>query len=273
MPVAFPEEEATMIDLDNEREVSAATSRRWPKRAVVAGLAAAAALVAIALIAIRQDEPEGPTPATQPPTTVIVPPTTPPQPLFRASGTDLTPGTYFVDEVDGLPTRSILLTLGTGWTSDAGWSIGKDGQVMTFSHPERVFLDACHPGDGYHPGPIDTLDGMVTALSEQGGWVDVTSPSAISIDGYSGKAFQRATPADFSNCTTGGFYPDFPSWENGSGETLGWSYYPPGDTETVWVLDLDGTVVVLETRVNAGQPPEAHAELAAILESIRIASV
>jgi hypothetical protein len=266
VPVPYTEEDATMIDLDSE--VPTETSRKWPTRVVVAGLVAAAAVVVIALVAIRKDD--SVSPANRPSTTVTVPATTPAQALFGGTGAELAPGTYFVDEVDGAPTPRILVTVGDGWESDGAWSIGKGEALMTFSRPDRVFLDACHPGDGYHPGPLTTLDGLVTALSEQGGWIDVTTPSDISIDGYSGKAFQRKTPADYSACTTGSFYPDFPSWENGSGTSLGWSYYPPGDSETVWVLDLDGTVVILETRLNALQPAGAQAELAALLDSIRI---
>ena len=82
--------------------------------------------------------------------------------------------------------------------------------------------------DGYHPGPVDTVDGLVAALSEQGGWADVTAPSDISIDGYFGKAFQRTAPADMSDCEhrvyggtrlSAGFvsHPDFRSWESGAG--------------------------------------------------------
>lgn len=267
VPVPFTEEEATMIDLETPSQTN--EHRKGPKRVLLAGLLTAAAVVVIALVAIREEEPVSP--ANQPSTTATALPTTPPQALFGTPDEQLAPGTYYVDVVDGAPTPQILVTVGAGWGSDGSWSIGKgEGQVMTFSRPDRVFVDACHPADGYHPGPLTTLDGLVTALSEQGGWVDVTTPSDISIDGYSGKAFQRTTPADFSACTTGGFYPDFPSWENGSGTNLGWSYYPPGDSETVWVLDFDGTVIILETRVNAGQPAEAHAELAALLDSIRI---
>ena len=40
---------------------------------------------------------------------------------------------------------------------------------MRFSRPDAVFSDACHPSDGYHPGPWTTLDGLVAALSEQQG--------------------------------------------------------------------------------------------------------
>jgi hypothetical protein len=265
MPVPFTEEDATMIDLETPNQTD--EHRKRPKRVLIAGLLAAAAVVVIALVAIREDD--AVSPADQPSTTVT--PTLPPQALFGASGEQLAPGTYYVDVFDGAPTPRVLVNLGSGWQSDGGWSIGKgEGQLVTFSRPDRVFLDACHPGNGYHAGPLTTLDGLVTALSEQGGWVDVTTPSDISIDGYAGKAFQRKTPADFSACTTGGFYPDFPSWENGSGVSLGWSFYGPGDSESVLVLDLDGTIVIVETRANAGQPAEAHAELAALLDSIRI---
>ena len=193
-----------MIDLETPSQTD--EHRKGPKRVLIAGLLAAAAVVAIALVAIREDDPVSP--ADQPSPTVTVPPTTPPQALFGATSGALAPGTYFVDEVDGTPTPRILVTVGAGWSSDGDWCLTKgDGQGMTFSRPDRVFLDACHPNDGYHPGPVTTLDGLVTALSEQGGWVDVTAPADISIDGYAGKAFQRNTPADFADCSGGSFSP------------------------------------------------------------------
>ena len=65
-----------------------------------------------------------------------------------------------------------------------------------------MYSDACHWSDGYHPGPVTTLDGLVAALTEQQGWADVTAPSDISVDGYAGKAFQRTAPADMSDCNT-----------------------------------------------------------------------
>ena len=84
-----------------------------------------------------------------------------------------------------------------------------------------------------------------------------------------GKAFQRTTPADFSDCTRGLVM--FPSWENEDEfGRKGWSCYPPRDAENVWVLDVDTTIIILETRVNAGQPAAAHAEIAAVLDTIRI---
>ena len=259
------EEEPSMIELETSSRTD--KPRQRPKRALLAALVAAAAFVAIVFVAIRKDDdPEGP--ADQPSTTVTVPPTTPPQALFGAADVQLEPGTYSVDEVDGVPTMPILVTVGDGWkTLDPRWAIGKgSGQGMTFSRPVRVMLDACHPGDGYYAGRVTTVEGLVAALSEQGGWIDVTTPSDISIDGHAGKAFQRTVPADLSDCSFGSFG-EFTSWDG----PFHSPYYHAGETAIIWVLDLDGTVIVVEARLDAGLPAEATAELTTMLDSIRIA--
>ena len=145
---------------------------------------------------------------------------------------------------------------------------------MAFFNPVAVYADACHWENGYHPGPVDTVDGLVTALREQqGGWVDVTAPSDISIDGYVGKAFQRTLAADMPDCTntdsgtTDSDGPVLRSWETADGLSL---RYEPGQIETMWVLDLNGTIVVIATRLPVPSAA-AHADFADdVLDSIRI---
>ena len=113
---------------------------------------------------------------------------------------------------------------------------------------------------GITRGPWTTLDGLVAALSEQEGWAEVTAPSDISVDGYAGKAFQRTAPADMSDCDTrtlrhknvdGAGVPRFPKLGDRR-RNSGAGYYEPGEIETLWVLDIDGTVVVINTRAVAG---------------------
>jgi hypothetical protein len=127
---------------------------------------------------------------------------------------------------------------------------------------------------------VDTVDGLVAALSEQQGWAEVTAPSDISVDGYEGKAFQRTAPADMSDCSTRryqtrtsddvGTYPDVRSWENHDG-VGGGSLYEPGQIETLSVLDIDDTVIVISTGLWPGPTPADHADFAAdVLDSIRI---
>ena len=210
--------------------------------------------------------------------------------LFGTPYEHLAPGTYFVDEVDGTPTARIVVTIGPGWTNFAdGSGLDKHGPgspspltleddigFITFSRPDQVYLDACHLDDGFHPGPVTTLDGLVAALSEQDGWADVTPPTDISVDGYAGKTFQRTAPAVLSDCPNvvdghmrdpeadGGALRSWPS------SNFGGDYYEPGQFETLMVLDIDGTVVVINANLWAGTSPADRAEFAAVLDSIRI---
>jgi hypothetical protein len=288
------EEVVTMIDVTTGDPTERPQER--PRRFVVAGvLAAAAAVVAIAFVVIR--DADDVKPADDPSPTVTVPPTTPPRALPNFGGDRFVPGTYFVDEVEETPTPRIFITIGAGWSDFSGlpdiWQA--DIGFITFSGPDRVFLDACHWSDGFYPGPVATVDGLVAALSEQRGWVDVTAPTDISVDGYAGRAFQRTVPAEISDCGTARYgprvrppnlvdhspLPAFRSW--GSENFFDGNFYEPGEVETLWVFDIDGTVVVIDTRLwpsvttgaraLAGPSAEARAEFAAVLDSIRIERV
>ena len=145
-------------------------------------------------------------PADQPSPTVTVPPT-----CLRdrcpTRGGELEPGTYYVDEVNGTPTPRIFATLDAGCgRTIRGRAVGAH-EVRHRPHDvqpsRRRVLRRLPPDRWVHPGPVATVDGLVTALREQqGGWVDVTAPSDISVDGYVGKAFQRTAPAVMSDCDT-----------------------------------------------------------------------
>jgi hypothetical protein len=262
MPVQFTEEEATMIDLETPSQTE--ERRKGPKRVLVAGLLAAAAVAAIALVAIRNDDPVSP--ADQPSPTVTAAPTVPPRALFGTPDERFVPGTYYVDEVEGTATPRIFVTLGDGWSNVGDkWLIGHDvGGTAAFSRADRVFADACHASEGFHPGPVTTLDGLVAALSEQQGWADVTAPSDITINGYPGKQFQRTAPADFTGCNPGDAA--FRGWQfDGAGGT-GMIWYAPGQVETLLVLDVNGTVIIIDTRAM----PDQQEAAAAVLDSIRI---
>jgi hypothetical protein len=195
-------------------------------------------------------------------------PSPPPRALFGRPGERLAPGTYVIDEVEGSPTAPIFVTIGDGWTNFDDWAILNDDISGGFNlaRTSSVYLDACHWGDGAYTGDVTTFEGLATALAEQGGWADVTTPADIAVDGYVGKAFQRTAPNDFSDCSSA-TVGRFRSMRSPDG---GLTYYEPGEIETVWVLDLDGTVVLVSARMAPGQPSAAHAELGAVLDSLRI---
>jgi hypothetical protein len=266
-PTHLAEENVTVIDLETPRQ--APEGQQTPKRLALAGLlVAAAAVVAILLVAIRNEEPAAP--VDQPSTTITVPGT--PRALFGTPDEEFAPGTYFLDEVDGSPTPKISVTLDEGWSNSSdGWSIGKEGTGnVSFSRPDRVFADACHATEGFHPGPVTSLDGLVAALDEQGGWAEVTDPRDITVDHYVGKTFQRTAPAGFSDCNRDASA-RFKSWENDLPDgDLGWSFYEPDEVETLRVLDVDGTIIIVNTRLKPDHQASAQAELDAVLNSISI---
>ena len=279
-----------LVTMDLEPTIAPSAPSR-NRRLVAQVILAAAAVVVVALVANRDDDA---TPADQPSPAVTVPSTTPPRPLRTAPEDPelLAPGTYFVDEVAGTPTPRIFVTIGAGWSTDGDgqelWTNRRHpprrpedlvGFIM-FSRPDKVYLDACHLNDGFYPGPATTLDGLVTALMEQqGGWVDVTAPSDISIDGYPGKTFQRTVPAVLTDCPnmTPGRMRDpeldgnaLRSWLNENEESVAGWYYEPGQVETLMVLDIDGTVVVINANLWVTASATDRAEFADVLDSIRI---
>ena len=270
-----------------EPTLSAPYERRSPM--LIATLGVAAAVTALLIVSLMVGRDDVTTPADVPSPTVTAPPTALPtglpRPLLNSPGdVPLDPGTYYVDEVTGTPTPRIYATLDSGWhdlDQRPGWQHIAKGTYpdaighVGFSNPVAVFLDACHPMDGLYAGPVATVDGFITALMEQqGGWVDVTVPSDISIDGYVGKTFQRTAPADVSDCTArdGGTDDDgqarLPSWDTPLGINDG---YSPGQIETLWILDIDGTLVVISTELWPHPSAAAHADFAdGVLDSIRI---
>ncbi len=261
------DDEALTFDLESHRPKGQQQKQRT--RVAVAALLVAAAVIAIVLVAVRRDQPVSP--ADQPASTVTAAPTVPARTLFGIEDEQFAPGLYFVDNVGGSRTPRIFVAVPAGWrNSRDGGAIRHDQiGVLTFSRPYRVFADACDATAGYHPGPETTLDGLVAALSEQGGWVDVSTPSDITVNGYRGKTFQRTVPNSFMGCTHIGDA-KFRSFDDG-GRPGGWPYYERGEIETVEVLDLNGTVIMITSRLKAGyQDAASVAGLAAVLDSIRI---
>ncbi len=49
-----------------------------------------------------------------------------------------------------------------------------------------------------------------------------------------------------------------------------WGYKRPGHVEEFWILDVEGTRLMIQANWTPGSPPENMAEMRAILESIRI---
>ena len=302
------EEGVITIELSPDKAVppnGPTSGRRWP--ILIAAAAAAAVVVAIAVVATRDDDA---TPADQPSPTVTVPPTVPPQPLPNKFG-PLAPGTYYVDEVDGTPTPRIFATIGTGWWDRCdqceGWGIGKrvphpddatpgddlrrfdettfddylqrDIGGMSFSHPDAVYSDACHWESWVSPGARGHRRRSRHCAHRAAGMGRRDRPVGHlhrrlrrqSIPTHRPRRHVGLHHQELPHKNVGqdsGPHPDFRSWEIRGDFN---AQYEPGQIETLWVLDLDGTMVVISTAASPEPSAGAPADFAAdVLDSIRI---
>jgi len=92
-----------------------------------------------------------------------------------------------------------------------------------------------------------------------------TSPTEIVVDGYAGTAIELTVPADldFATCWAG----EFRSWTNT--EDAARFHQGPGQHDLLWIIDVDGTRVVIDAGFYEGTSAADMAELQAILDSIQ----
>lgn len=140
----------------------------------------------------------------------------------------------------------------------AGMIFGRGGWVH--SEPcltnEQIRLNGAPPDV-----PIgSTVDDFANALGDNPA-LDVTAPVDVTLAGFSGKYVDLQVPSDISACPTS-YFP----WEGGR------ELYAQGPSQRwhLWILDVDGIRVVVETNDYPGTAPQRQAELDVIVDSIRI---
>jgi hypothetical protein len=117
---------------------------------------------------------------------------------------------------------------------------------------------------------------MATALAALSPFVLTKPPSDVTIDGFSGKHLELTVPElalersgdgnTFTDCTDGELW----SW---IGAPLSFAYHGyshPGQVEEFWLLDVDGTRLMIVAGTSPGSSEGDIAELHSILDSIDI---
>jgi hypothetical protein len=184
-------------------------------------------------------------------------PTPTPRAFEDASGA-LDPGTY----VSSVGSVEITFTVPAGWNNEptspelAG-PHGEDGG-LSFWIVTDLFADPCRFSQGtLDPRPGPSVDDLANALVEQPG-IDAESPSDIVVDGFAGKYVEYTTPA--TGCPDG-----FGPWETPNGTVM----FPSTDAR-YWVLDVDGTRLVILAYLWEEATSQGRAELQAIIDSVEI---
>jgi hypothetical protein len=268
-------------------EVDATPQRRswWPARrssemnTFAKALVAAAAVVAIAVAGINLlprngTETGGPAPSASPSPSPLPSLSPTPKPSASPVAYSLTP--FKPVGVDG-ETNPRAASMTFEFTAPPSWEAFGEGAVTIdgngppdggeatvifyrgfnlFSDPCRTVEEEAAPVADIPVGP--TVDDLVTALVDHP-LLDVTDPVDVTLADYSGKYLDLTIPDDNSECAN--YRPMDVQHLYAQG---------PGQRWHMWILDVDGVRVLVETNDYPGTPPKLLAEEQAIIDSLVI---
>jgi hypothetical protein len=274
-------------------------ARRSPDMNNSLGIAvAAAAVVAVAVVGINlmpgqgsggpgtsppSSPPSSPSRSSATPPAAASPSAVAPEPLVTGP---LAPGTYLINPSthpawtgcpdattpgcsDPLEADSIrfTVTVPDGWAgadSIAIWpaeveATPPSGASRGFSRGSWLHSDPCRTDAGLPDVAVGpTVDDFANALADNE-LLEVTPPVDVTLGGYSGKYVDLVVPADISRCPTSYF-----AWEPGI------YAQGPGHRWHLWILDVEGVRVVVQSTDYAGTSSQHREELQAIVDSITI---
>jgi hypothetical protein len=197
----------------------------------------------------------------------------PPAPSVPAMAEgELEPGTYVMKSLDADFDASHRITVDVpdGYEGSAeGDVVRKLGRVSQTAVSiwviGDVYGDACEWSSTLlNPPPVSSVDDLATALADQRG-LRVSTLTDITLDGYAGTHMERTVPAGTNLDVCSGA--EFRLWLATDG---GQRYVDPGQHDLLWIVDVDGTPLVIDAAVGPGNSAQVRAELIEIAESIRI---
>jgi hypothetical protein len=250
---------------------------QMPRFVVATGSVAVVVVAAVVVLSMfgrpaGQGGPASPTPAPSPSSTATVAPS----PVAV---------THHLWTQNGI-SLSVTLPDAT-WTGETGQGIlakndhiyPPDGAgLIVFVERANLYVygDPCHWSTTRPASPAATVDELISALTAQSSR-DASAPIDVTVGGHAGKSITLHVPtdADFSACDpiprtsgpSGGTH-YFASWAVGpTDQTPGRYHQGPGQIDKLWILDVNGTLVVIDTGYYAGTPPAVVSELNAIVAS------
>jgi hypothetical protein len=234
------------------------TTLRWGAAAVVI---AALALAGITYFGGRNVGISNPTPTVSP---------------SRAPSPSATPVVNgALPAADGIPEGSYIigdpfpvemgLRIGSGWSMWGGpfdsqvgaiYEGSPDDHGIIFVIVNNVYADACDPGAGaMTPELGPTVDDLATALADQAG-TESSDPVPVTIDGHDGLYLDYSYP--------GGECAHLTRWPTSAGDRLALT----GERDQVWILDVDGTRLVVDAFSFPGTTDEDLAEMREMVEGL-----
>jgi hypothetical protein len=158
------------------------------------------------------------------------------------------------------------------WVSAQGFEIRRDflgsanaiDIILWDTSPVNTYSDPCAhtPRDP----PVGTgLEAMAAAVATAPGTRLLEGPTDVTIGGHPAKRISLTLPSPLP-CPAGGS--GFKLWYEGDPAN---GRYPFVEQSTirVWIIDVDGTLVWVDTETYLGAPPSVQADLYALVGSIQ----
>jgi hypothetical protein len=179
------------------------------------------------------------------------------------------PGTYAFSTLDPDFDASYRITMDipVGYKGYGGYAVIKLGenQGMSTWVVGNVYADPCHwIGTLLDPPVGSSVDGLVAALAGQKGH-PASTPTDVTVDGFTGKYMEMTVPAriNLADCDGG----QFRTWLDTDG---GERFLDPGQRDLLWIVDVNGTPLVIDASLGAGTSAQDRAERIQIVNSVRI---
>ena len=227
---------------------------------------AAAAVVVIALIGLNLVV--GPNVGAPDPSAAPTPTTDPMSRLQFWTGRELPPGEYVID--DPFPAR-IRITVPSGWHAFGATETlagictnaceQPDRVALAFWIVTNVYADPCDRAGLADPPIGESVDDLVAALVDLPRR-EATAPRAESIRGYPATYLELTADGTLGDCAL----PGFRAWTAGTE----FRESPPGERDRLWILDVDGTRLMVDIAWPPNASAEDVAELETVIESLRI---
>jgi hypothetical protein len=252
---------------------------------IALGAAAVIAVVLAGVALMPRSDPSvvggGGTPSASPSPTSTPTPTAPASaavPEFPGVSEAVAPGTYLWSAGAATP-ADITFTVPAGWASRYGIpnkDRGGPGEIAVGNWIiSNVFTDPCQWAGALLDPPVGpTVDDLATALVAQN-QRNASAPTDVTLGGYPAKRIELSIPADLDQATCDGGV--FRAWVSpdedptrapqSSIESFGMR---SGQLEVVYIVDVNGDRLVIDTWHMPGTSAADLAELDAILASMRI---
>lgn len=194
----------------------------------------------------------------------------------------LKPGAYSIDpDKDASTPLHVLYTIpAEGWGQWIGALKGEEGAnravAVSITNVTNLVVDGCSDHNAVEPPVGPEVDDLAAALVNLAPFRVMVPPTDVTLAGYAGKHLSLILPdvahefrsgdTYFTGCTNGEIW----SWKAPNISDAFYGYFGPGQVEEFWILDVEGSRLVIIGESHAESPPADVAEMRAILESIRI---